>query len=212
MKKQGLSDYTINFTRKALNFLDKHVDLSNPEQVKEFVAYYDANDSYKRNLCYFYEHYLKTYGLTWIRPKYRSAQKMPKIPTEEKLNMIISASRPRLALKLLISKETGMRPIEVTRLRVRDVDLETGNLHPSTAKHGSGRRLKIKQQTLTLIKNHIAKRNLRTNDKLFKGETSASYSKAFRTVRNRLAKNMADPSIKSIRLYDLPLLRLHAVS
>ena len=141
MKKQGLSDYTINFTRKALNLLDKHVDLNNPEQVKEFIAFYDANDSYKRNLCYSYEHYLKTYGLTWIRPKYRSAQKMPKIPTEEKLNMIISASRPRLALKLLISKETGMRPIEVTHLGVRDVDLETGNLYPSTAKHGSGRRL-----------------------------------------------------------------------
>ena len=38
---------------------------------------------------------------------------------------------------------------------------------------------------------------------MFEGETSALYSKAFRTVRNRLAKSMVDPSIKSIRLYDL---------
>ena len=29
MKKNGYSDYTINFTRKALSLLDKHCDLDN---------------------------------------------------------------------------------------------------------------------------------------------------------------------------------------
>ena len=202
LRKQGYSKSSLKFVSKALKFLSNHCNLDNPENVKLFIARYDSASSYKRNLCYAYNHYLSYVGLSWTSPKYHASNKLPKIPIEEKLNMLISASYPSLALKLSISKETGLRPIELCRLRVKDVDLEQGIIYPQTAKGGSGRALKIRAKTLRMLNSYISKHNLSLNDKLFKGD-SDYYSKKFRYVRNRLAKKLNDPSIKSIRLYDL---------
>ena len=72
LKKQGYSEYTINFVRKALKVLEGGCGLHDPETVKAFVAEMDVADSYKRNLCYAYDHYLKLNELTWKRPRYLS--------------------------------------------------------------------------------------------------------------------------------------------
>jgi hypothetical protein len=45
--------------RKALNRIESGCDLSDPDAVKGFIARLDVADSYKRNLYYAYEHYLK---------------------------------------------------------------------------------------------------------------------------------------------------------
>jgi integrase len=201
-KRRVYSLYTLKNISKALKFLAKHCDLDNPENVKRFIANYNTSDSYKRNLSIAYNHYVQYHGLTWEMPLYKPAEKRPRIPTEEKINMIISASPFKLAVKLSISKETGLRPIEVMNLRVRDIDLEKGLVYPATAKHGSGRVLKLSSKTLDMVKALIAKENLGLNDKLFKGNGD-NYGKQFRRIRNEVAKKLSDPSIKSIRLYDL---------
>jgi len=143
LKKQGYSEYTINFVRKALNVLESGCGLHDPEIVKIFIAEVDVADSYKRNLCYAYEHYLRLNELTWQRPRYYAREKLPRIPSEKTIDMIIAASRPRLAVKLSISKETGLRPVELLALKVKDVDLEKGVVYPSTAKHGAPRVLRV---------------------------------------------------------------------
>jgi hypothetical protein len=94
LKKQGYSKYTTNFVRKALKVLDVGCKLRDPETVKDFIAEMDVADSYKRNLCYAYEHYLKLNELTWKRPRYYAREKLPRIPTEKTLDMLIAASRP----------------------------------------------------------------------------------------------------------------------
>ena len=139
LKKEGRREATIKNIGKCLRFLAKRVNLNDPEKVKEFVACLDKREGYKRNLVMAYQHYVDFKGLTWNKPIYYQRAKLPKIPTEEKLDMIISASSKKLALKLLISKETGLRPIEVIRLKVKDVDLGNGVVYPETAKHGNAR-------------------------------------------------------------------------
>jgi len=106
MKKQGYSEPSLKFTSKALKFLNSKTNINDPEAVKEFIACYDSASSYKRNLCYAYSHYLKFAGLSWVKPKYYTSNKLPKIPSEQKLDMIISASSQVLALRLCISKES----------------------------------------------------------------------------------------------------------
>jgi len=202
LKKQGYSEYTINFVRKALNVLEDGCGLQEPETVKDFIAKMDVADSYKRNLCYTYEHYLKLNELTWNRPRYYAREKLPRIPTEKTLDMLIAASRPRLAVKLSMSKETGLRPVELLALKVKDVDLEKGILYPSTAKHGAPRALKIKTKTLNMLKAHIHKNSLSVGQRLFT-QTSAQYAKSFRHIRNKVSENLEDPAIRTIRLYDL---------
>ena len=116
--------------------------------------------------------------------------------------MLIAASRPRLAVKLSISKETGLRPVELLALKMKDVDLEKGILYPSTAKHGAPRVLKIKMKTLNMLKAHIHKNRVSVGQRLFT-QTSAQYAKSFRHNRNKVSENLEDPSIRTIRLYDL---------
>jgi integrase len=202
MKSNGYSEYTLNFVSKALSFLNKHADLNNAEAVKMFIGEYTANNSYKRNLAIAYDKYVKFHGLSSKMPFYVVAEKRPKIPTSKKIDMLISASCMNLACKLSISKETGLRPIEVANLRVKDDDPEQRFVYPSTAKSGSGRVLKISEKTANIVKALILKHNLSANDKLFKGSGS-TYGKQFRAVRNKLAEKLQDPSIRQIRLYDL---------
>lgn len=69
--------------------------------------------------------------------------------------MIIAASPPTLAVKLSISKEIGLRPVELLTLKVKDIDLTKGIFYPATAKHGLARALKIKSKTLDMLKTYI---------------------------------------------------------
>jgi len=198
LKSEGRSEETIRNIGKCLRVLEKNASLENPDSVKSWIANFGKTEGYKRNLVNAYCHYINFRGLSWSKPVYRESAKLPRIPTEEKLNMIISASPKNLALKLLISKETGLRPIELIRLKIRDVDLDSGNIYPSSAKHGNARVLKLSQKTTSLLRGYIAKYDL--NDHLFKG-TNENYGKAFRRIRNNLAKKLNDSSIKGIKLY-----------
>jgi integrase len=140
MKLNNKSDYTINFTRKALNTISKHATLNEPETVKMFIAMLkNVTDGYKRNLCIAYNKYCKQYGINWEMPKYTHEARNIALPTREKLQMLIANSGKLLSMKLQLSMETGLRPVELTRLRVKDLDLDHKTVNPTTAKKGNAR-------------------------------------------------------------------------
>jgi len=139
--------------------------------------------------------------LSWEKTKYYARDKLPRIPEERVIDMIIAASSPKLAVKLSISKETGLRPVELLALKVKDIDLTKGIIYPATAKHGSARALKIKPKTLDMLKTYIHQYYRSTNEKLFT-QNSEYYAKSYRYFRNKIANKLEDPSIRTIRLYD----------
>jgi hypothetical protein len=69
MKKDNKSDYTINFTRKALAFSSQHTNLNEPEAVKALIAKLETRNGYKRNLCIAYNKFCKHYQIQWTMPK-----------------------------------------------------------------------------------------------------------------------------------------------
>jgi len=150
-----------------------------------------------------YEHYVKLHGLTWTKPKYHENAKVPKIPLESKIDLIIANSSLKLGTAIAISKDTGLRPVELMRITLRNLDLQSGAVYPETAKHGSPRVLKVTNKTLNMINKYIAQRNdLSLNDPIF-GWTANTYGTRFRVARNKTANKLQDPSIRTIRLYDL---------
>lgn len=201
MKKNAYADSTIQATGKRLRHLSRNYDLSNPEIVKGFVAQKNCSNAYKESLVESYAIYCEANGIVWNKPFYERYDKQPKIPTEEKINLIIASSSRRLGLALSIIRDLGLRPIELTWLRVRDVDLETGVVSVTSAKHCVGRTLRLKSQTLAMLKAYISMKKLGLNDKLFLIKSS-SLSKNYRAVRNRVSEKLGDPSIRTIRLYD----------
>ena len=201
MRNNNKSNYTVKFTRKALTYICNHTDINNPETVKALIASMQVSDGYKKNLCTAYNTYCKLYNIQWNKPQYRQEAKHIHIPSREKLEMIIASCGKPFATKLQLSMETGLRPVELCNLKVKDIDLEQRLVYPTTAKHGSARILKISQSLQKLLQEHIIRNNLNPTDKLFKGDASI-YGKVFRHKRNALAKKLQDPTIQQIRLYD----------
>jgi integrase len=203
LKKAGKAKDTIRNISKCLYVLDRQTNLDDPEAVKAFVAALERNDGYRRNLIMAYEHYVKLFKLTWTKPKYHENAKMPKIPQESQIKLIMANSFVKLRAAIGISKDTGMRPVELMRLTLRNIDLQQGVVYPETAKHGSPRALKLSNQTLNILNKYVASWNVPFDAHLFGKWTSEQYSKYFRIYRNITAEKMQDPSIRSIRLYDL---------
>ncbi|MDI6715307.1 MAG: site-specific integrase [Thermodesulfovibrio sp.] len=201
MKKEAYAESTIRATGKRLRHLAKNCSLENPEFVKGFIAQKTCSMAFKESLVEAYNLYCRANGFQWSKPFYQRYDKQPKIPTEEKINMIIANCSKKLALALSIIRDLGLRPIELTWLKMKDIDLESGVVTVTSAKHCVGRTLKIKTSTLAMLKNYVALKKLGPNDRLFP-VNSNSLSEQFRRVRNRLSEKLGEPSIKTIRLYD----------
>ena len=56
------------------------------------------------------------------------------------------------------ARDLGIRLIELTWLKLKDVDLETGIVNITTAKFGVGRTLKLKSTTLAMLRRYVQKR------------------------------------------------------
>jgi integrase len=203
LKKEGKAEATIKNIGKCLKVLARHTDLDNPDSVLTFVATYDRKQGYKRNLIMAYEHYVKLYCLKWTKPKYHENAKMPKIPQESKINLIIANAPLKLGTAIAISRDTGLRPVELMRITLRSLDLANGAIYPETAKGGSPRVLKLRNSTLNVLNKYLANRKIELNENIFGTWNSDTYGKWFRYYRNKTAEKLQDFSIKSIRLYDL---------
>jgi len=201
MKNNGKADRTIKWVNKALTLISIHADLQDPETVKQFIANREIADATKRNYCIAYNNYCQHYGIKWEQPRYKSKARIRKIPTTEKIEMLIAGATRTMSLKLTLSKETGLRPVELCNLKVKDADLEQKLIHPTTAKNGAPRTLKISSKLQLGLKTHINRKALNPNDKLFKG-TADNYGQYYRRMRNHLAKKLNDPSLATIKLYD----------
>ena len=150
-----------------------------------------------------YEHYVKLFNLTWTKPKYHEDPRLPRIPLEQHIDLIMANSPLKLRTAISLSKETGLRPVELMRATLREIDLTQKTIYPRTAKHGSARVLSFSNRTLSLLNEYILRYNVNTNETLFGTWNSNTYGKWFRHYRNKTAKKMQDPIIKTIRLYDL---------
>lgn len=127
---------------------------------------------------------------------------MPKLPTEEQIKKLVAGTGAITSLKLWISWKTGFRPIEVHDIKVKDIDLERHTINATTHKKGCGRTNKIPPELSEAIKTHILKYKLQPNDKLFKNN-ARHYGQQFRDARKKLAEKLKDPSLLTVKLYDL---------
>ncbi len=167
MKKDGYEETTIMATDHRLKLLAKNVNLDNPEEVKDFIANQSWSPYFKNAVSFAYDKYTKANGLSWNITIYRTHHKLPKIPTTEQVNMIIAETRSlRNALLFSIMRDTGIRPIELHKLTLKNIDLEKGILYPSSAKMGEGRAAKVKSKTLAMLKRCVSTNDFKINQRI----------------------------------------------
>ena len=186
---------------RALSSLASKVNIEDPDEVSILIAQGKWRDSYKANLCDFYSHYCKNYGLQYVKGRYRRDHKIPRVPSEEKIDLIIAHASKKYAIIYSIIKECGLRPIEVGNLTPNDIDLEKGLISVYTAKNGEPRILKLKENTLAMITEYVRSRNFNLSDRIF--PPSTVISNTYERLKASLANKLKTPEIKKIRLYDL---------
>jgi integrase len=181
--------------------LVKFVDLDNPEAVKEYVASKNNwSNAFKEGVIKAYNHYVLHNGLDWVRPKYRFSKRLPFIATTEQLNKIISNCRRKYALILSVLRDTGLRPVELHRLTLKDIDLEKGHIGTYSAKDGNPRLLRLRSSTLAMLRDYVIENGFELEDRMF--PTPEAMRKAYCRTRRHLAKKLHEPELMKIRLYD----------
>jgi integrase len=201
MKKEAYEPTTIQRVVKELKHLERNCNTANPEEVKLYVANKDVSNARKENLIESYNIAIQSLGLTWKKPFYERHDKKRRAPKEELVQFIINHVHFPLNLKLKMSRDLGERPIELTWLKVQDIDLTTGKTDLTGAKHTIGREGKLKQDTLELLKRYIKRENLNSQSIIFP-TTSDTLSTCYRHARNNLAERHSIPELKQVQLYD----------
>ena len=202
MKNNAYEPTTIKRVAKELRHLERNCNTSNPEEVKAFIANKQCSNARKENLIESYAIVFKSLKLSWNQPFYKRYDKKRRAPKEQLLDFMINHFRLEMALKLSMMKDLGTRPTELLWLKVADIDLATGTVSITGAKHTIGRERKLKAKSLELLKIYINKKRLSPNDKLFNASTSEIFACDYRHYRNRLAKDFNTPELKQICLYD----------
>jgi integrase len=214
LERKAKAEPTIETYVKALKQLAKKTDLNNVANVETAIFRYElkngepASNRWKNQCVSAYRHYCKVNGIIWDDPPhYKIDEKTIQPPTDEKIKMLLSYARGTLSLKINISIETGLRPVEVTGhpkgLKVKDIHTDTNTITATSAKGCNARPpIKISRELSTRLQTYILKKGLKPNDRLFK-EKSKRYTSSFCHMKKRIAERLSDPSFESIRLYDL---------
>ncbi|MEM0017727.1 MAG: site-specific integrase [Candidatus Korarchaeum sp.] len=196
--KNGYSTYTIVIYAQAMKSLQNTCpNLFDPESVKEAIAKrQDWGESWRRTVINAYDLFLKMHKHNWEKPKVRVKEKLPMIPREDELNTLIDLAPRKLKAFLMLLKETGMRYGEALCLRWEDVD-EVRRLVRVTPEKGSNPRiLPISEKLMATLK------SLPREAPLIFGTSYESMRRTYESYRRRVAKQLGNTRLLSIRLHD----------
>jgi len=199
MRKDGYAESTLEATSRRLRMIEKSVSLDDPEAVKGYLAMKQGKPSYKEGLADAYDRYCRYNKLAWNKPRYKRRSQPPYVPTDEEITILTTDAGRKYSLILSIFRDTGMRPIELERARLRWFDLQRGLVNVETAKYGRGRILQLQPRTLAMLKEYVGRRNFSLDDRIFpKVRTMRT---AFQRIRQRTAEKLSRPELKKICLY-----------
>ena len=201
MKRNAYQESTIAKVAKLLRHLHKNCNTTKLEEVKLYVSRKNCSNAHKENLIEAYACHMKSINQEWEQPFYHRYSKKRTAPKEQLIDFLINHARLEMKLKLSMSKDLGVRPVELTWLAVKDIDLGTGIVSITGAKYTIGREGKLRAKSLELLKIYVKKKNLNSNSRLFNCK-ARNLSDMYRHYRNRVAEKFNMPELKQIQLYD----------
>lgn len=205
-KSAGLSENTLEVVHYGLTQLSKNANLMNPEEIQKYIAdmkrvkppHTPLSNASKLRYVNVYEYFLATHNLQWKRPKYKTVEIVPIIPTTESVNKIIASATERNATIFTILAETGLSPEELHRIPRKQIDTDQAIISVTGVKgHASGQ-YKLKTKTAEMLRAYLAK-----HPEDYPFPTSKAISQAWRQHRNRTATKLSEPNLKNIQLRNL---------
>jgi len=184
-----------------LKHLDQNCDLNNPLSLEQYIFSKDWKNKSRNNYFNAYQHYCVQNGIQWQRPKLKEEVNPIKIPTEEKIDSIIEQCSLKYATIYSISKH-GLRPDEVSKITLRDIDLENRMILVRTSKLGKERNIRLSRRANDILKQYVHLQQITDISKrLFpEPKTLQNQWRYYRKLTYQIHK---DTELLKIRLYDL---------
>jgi integrase/recombinase XerD len=195
LKLKGLQKETLTAMKRRLYTLSKQCDINNPYEVLELIANAKWKNSTKNLMARYYNHYIKSIGKKWDKPKYATEERYPYIPTEQEIDQLIAASPTKYATALLTLKETGIRTDELMKLQWTDINTERKTINITPSKRSNPRILPISDKLIALLN-----KNPRDQQKTFTmSKHSLQYS--YYRIRKRISTKVSNPKLMKITLH-----------
>jgi len=210
-QKNGRAEETVRARIQTLRQVSQICDINNPEIVKlwlsdnknehHFTKACTWRNSTKRKFIDTYTMFLHFIFQTWAPPKYTINEKIPFIPTEQEIDILIAGSSKLLAAILQTLKETGMRIGELTQLTPLHLDIERKVLGITPEKGSNPRILPISDKLIGMIKNlpHDPRAHYKTIFQPNKGLLRDSLS----AQRKAIAARLNNPRLLQINFHTL---------
>ena len=183
---------------KAIEKLVEYgADLLNPESVKETLAKQTYSDAYKHVIAAGYSLFLKMLGLTWTPPIWHINRKLPYIPTEKDLDVLIAGCGKKTSAFLQLLKETAFRAGEASRLKWEDVDFQRKLITMNNSeKNGNTGIYKVSNELISMLSALPRK-----NEYLFGTPSKTCRSSVYYKRRKDLALRLGNPQLLKIGLH-----------
>jgi len=184
-----------------IKYLNRNTNLDDPTGTERYILALDRSSKYKQSLLLAYRHYCLANKIDW-KPPHIKVQSAPIIvPTEERIDKIINRATLKFVVVFQISKH-GLRPCEISKIVLRDIDMQRGLLTIRTSKLGLARTIKLKENVLLNLSSYIQRKNITDmNSCLFPNPDRLR--EKWVNLRKRAFLNFRDQEFLKIRLYDL---------
>jgi integrase len=186
---------------RNLRRLCRETDVNQPVKVESYVFCLDVTNKYRNALFDSYSHYCRANEIKWDRPRVKTETYPVKVPTEENIDKVIACTSLKYAAVFHLSKH-GLRPDEISKITLRDIDLNSGALSVRTSKMGLERTLKLRPEAFDLLRDYVNRCQLSNlTERLF--ASSKTISDSWRVKRTKAYQRFKNPELLKIRLYDL---------
>jgi len=196
-RKEGKASETIRSRIQSLKQVSQTTDLNNSDEVRTYLANSKWCNKTKTKFIDTYSAYLRFKHIEWKQPKYLTESKMPFIPTETEIDLLISGTGKLISSVLQMLKETGMRIGELVQLKWIDIDEERKVVSITPEKGSNPRILPISQKLIGMMHRLPKKRQtiFQPRKNMLRDYLS--------TQRKALSEKLNNPRLKQITFHTL---------
>jgi integrase len=201
-KLQHLSKSNQQAIWNRLRRLNRICCLSDSSAVEQSIYRLNVKNTTKNKLFDAYQRFCDANRIVFKKPKRLHVEEFViHVPTESRIDRVIACCGWVYSTVFALSKY-GLRPDEISKLTLRDIDLEHGKLTVPTSKLGASRVLQLKPPTIDLLRDYINRRRVvKIDSRLF--ASARRIKEEWRKYRARAFAKFKDTELLKIRLYDL---------
>jgi len=156
---------------------------------ENYVLSLEQINKYKVTLLSAYPHYCSANGIKWVPPRLKCESMPTVVPTEERIDRIISRCSLKFITIFQISKH-GLRPDQISKIVLRDIDSQRGLLTVRPSKLGAERTIKLNECTRENLRTYIQRNITRLHTPLF--SKASILQDQWNTYRKRAYLNSRD--------------------